>query len=202
MEFTLTHPDVGTKTILVLFDGVPYEADSNHPWWDEIVDLVLDDDPRVLDLFPIRSVQQPSVLIEDESFSFFEGRSPDWIWDDTCDDPSCLGCHIGPDEQARREVEANLNYTSVDALATREIIEPKLERAEESARKWERLFGEAMDTLLAACNDLEVAEENNQIASQLLDSWQKRALILESAVKTYAGHIWNDLKRKLQEPTS
>lgn len=54
MEFVLTHPDTGTKSILVLFDGVPYEADSDHPWWDEIVDLVLEDDLRVLDLFPIR----------------------------------------------------------------------------------------------------------------------------------------------------
>src|ERR1700677_51940 len=68
MEYTLTHLNVGTATLLVLFDGVPYEADSNHPWWDEIVDLVLEDDPRVLDLFPIRPVQQPSNLIENEDF--------------------------------------------------------------------------------------------------------------------------------------
>jgi hypothetical protein len=66
MEFTLTHPDSGLKSIVVLFDGVPYEANSDHPWWDEIVDLVLEDDPRVLDLFPIRPVQQPSTLIEGE----------------------------------------------------------------------------------------------------------------------------------------
>lgn len=61
MEFVLNHPDEGLKNIVVLFDGVPYEANSDHPWWDEIIDLVLDDDPRVLDLFPIRSVQQPSL---------------------------------------------------------------------------------------------------------------------------------------------
>lgn len=66
MEFTLTHPDSGLASIVVLFDGVPYEANSNHPWWEEIVDLVLEDDPRVLDLFPIRSIQQPSTLIDEE----------------------------------------------------------------------------------------------------------------------------------------
>lgn len=66
MEFILTHPDAGTKTITVLFDGVPYETDSTNQWWEEIVDLVLEDDSRVLDLFPIRPVQQPSVLIEEE----------------------------------------------------------------------------------------------------------------------------------------
>ncbi len=60
MEFTLTHPDTGLKQILVIFDGVPYEADSEHPWWDEIVRLCLADDSRVLDLFPIRPIQQPS----------------------------------------------------------------------------------------------------------------------------------------------
>lgn len=53
MEFTLTHPDVGPKSILLLFDGVPYLAYSDHPWWDEIVDLALEDDPRVLDLFAL-----------------------------------------------------------------------------------------------------------------------------------------------------
>jgi hypothetical protein len=63
MEFVLAHPDIGPKSILILFDGVPYEADSNHPWWEEIVDLALEDDPRVLDLFPIRPVQQPSALV-------------------------------------------------------------------------------------------------------------------------------------------
>lgn len=60
MEFVLTHPDTGTKGILVIFDGVPYEANSDHPWWDEIVRLCLADDERVLDLFPIRPVQKPS----------------------------------------------------------------------------------------------------------------------------------------------
>jgi hypothetical protein len=56
MEFALTHPDTGIKEILVLFDGVPYEANSDHPWWDEIIRLCLADDERVLDLFPIRPV--------------------------------------------------------------------------------------------------------------------------------------------------
>lgn len=64
MEFVLNHPDEGTKNIVILFEGVPYEADSNHPWWDEIVYGAFDDDPRVLDLIPIRSVQQPSQEIE------------------------------------------------------------------------------------------------------------------------------------------
>jgi hypothetical protein len=118
MEFTLTHPDIGTKSILVLFDGVPYEADSNHPWWEEIVDLVLDDDPRVLDLFPIRPVQQPSVNIDDDPYFDEATTGAAWIsesWheppslDDMpglrsyfdrkgipeCDDPSCPFC-VGP----------------------------------------------------------------------------------------------------------
>ena len=60
MEFALTHPDTGIKEILVIFDGVPYEANSDHPWWDEIIRLCLADDERVLDLFPIRPVQKPS----------------------------------------------------------------------------------------------------------------------------------------------
>ena len=60
MEFRLDHPDTGLKTILVIFDGVPYEADSDHPWWNEIIDLCLRDDPRVVDLFPKRTYQKPS----------------------------------------------------------------------------------------------------------------------------------------------
>ena len=60
MEFALTHPDSGLKEILVIFDGVPYEANSDHPWWDEIIRLCLADDERVLDLFPIRPVQTAS----------------------------------------------------------------------------------------------------------------------------------------------
>lgn len=64
MEFVLTHPALGLKEILVIFDGVPYEADSDHPWWNEIIRLCLEDDPRVLDLFPVRVVQQPSAEID------------------------------------------------------------------------------------------------------------------------------------------
>ena len=72
MEFVINHPDEGLATILVLFDGVPYEADSEHLWWAEIIELAFEDDPRVLDLFPIRPVQRPSeeldpaLLIQDE----------------------------------------------------------------------------------------------------------------------------------------
>ena len=75
MEFTLTHPDSGIKDILVIFDGVPYEANSDHPWWDEIIRLCLEDDPRVLDLFPIRPVQKPSEEIPYEP----EGE-PESLW--------------------------------------------------------------------------------------------------------------------------
>lgn len=50
MEFLLTHPDEGIKNIIILFDGVPYETDSTHPRWDEIIDLVLEDDAKVIDL--------------------------------------------------------------------------------------------------------------------------------------------------------
>lgn len=53
MEFTLTHPDAGPKSILLLYDGVPYLAHSDHPWFYEIVDLALEDDPRVLELFAL-----------------------------------------------------------------------------------------------------------------------------------------------------
>ncbi len=69
MEFTLTHPDSGIKDILVIFDGVPYEANSYHPWWDEIIRLCLADDPRVLDLFPLRPVQKSSEEVPFEEFS-------------------------------------------------------------------------------------------------------------------------------------
>lgn len=60
MEFVLNHPDTGPATLLLIFDGVPYEADSSHPWWEEIIDLCLEDDARVVDLFPIRPFQRPS----------------------------------------------------------------------------------------------------------------------------------------------
>jgi hypothetical protein len=73
MEFVLTHPDLGLKQILVIFDGVPYEADSDHPWWDEIMRLCLADDPRVLDLFPIRPVQKPSKEVP------YEAPEPQWL---------------------------------------------------------------------------------------------------------------------------
>jgi hypothetical protein len=102
MEFTLTHPDIGIKNILVLFDGVPYEADSNHPWWDEIVDLVLDDDPRVLDLFPIRSVQQPTNLIHDPSFSYFDGATGGALW---ISEPHQSASPASLEEDALREYE-------------------------------------------------------------------------------------------------
>jgi len=65
MEFTLTHPDIGKASVLLVFDGVPYEADSDHPWWNEIIDLLLKDDDRVVDLFPIRPFQRPSAYFED-----------------------------------------------------------------------------------------------------------------------------------------
>ena len=79
MEFTLTHPDSGIKDILVIFDGVPYEANSDHPWWDEIIRLCLADDPRVLDLFPIRPVQQPSeeIPFEEALAAHEEGAEED-----------------------------------------------------------------------------------------------------------------------------
>lgn len=77
MEFVLTHPDTGIKEILVIFDGVPYEANSDHPWWDEIVRLCLADDARVLDLFPIRPVQQPSEEVPFEGEP--EEEQPRWL---------------------------------------------------------------------------------------------------------------------------
>jgi hypothetical protein len=102
------------------------------------------------------------------------------------------------------EVEANLNYVSIDALATREMLEVKLERAEARSDKWESLFEDMMGVLLETeqehGKERGIFEENLQIAAQLLDSWQNRALILESAIKTYAGHVWNDIKQKLKEP--
>ena len=76
MEFVLTHPDTGLKQILVIFDGVPYEADSDHRWWNEIVQLCIADDPRVLDLFPPCLVQEPSVEVP---FEPEEEETPRWL---------------------------------------------------------------------------------------------------------------------------
>jgi hypothetical protein len=158
-------------------------ANSNPHWIDDLTDDELDE---------VVGTMSEGMAIADATTV---GIVP-------CGNPKCSSCYspVAPDEQARREVEANLNYMPVDALATREMLEVKLERAEERAENLELLLQESINCLLEAANKLLVSEENNQIASQLLDSWQNRALILESAVKTYAGHIWNDLKRKLQEP--
>lgn len=79
MEFVLTHPDSGLKQILVIFDGVPYEADSTHLWWDEIVQLCLKDDERVLDLFPPRTVQTASVEIPIEEADPPVEAEPRWL---------------------------------------------------------------------------------------------------------------------------
>jgi hypothetical protein len=113
MEFTLTHPDSGQANILVLFDGVPYEADSNHPWWDEILALTFKDDPRVIDLFSLASVER----------------------------------------KRKRSMQ----------------------------------------------DQIEALEEANEFLCDSLREWQERAWLLESAVKTYAGHVWNDIKQKLKE---
>lgn len=78
MEFILTHPDIGIKEILVIFEGVPYEANSDHPWWDEIIRLCLADDPRVLDLFPIRPVQTASKEIPVEEADAPVETEPRW----------------------------------------------------------------------------------------------------------------------------
>jgi hypothetical protein len=91
MEFVLTHPDVGLETISILKpDGVPVEADSNHPWWNEIVDFVLRDDERALALFPLKN------SLEAETDRFL--RSPYDIRYDRmmgiipCGIPSCKTC--------------------------------------------------------------------------------------------------------------
>jgi hypothetical protein len=233
MEFVLTHPDTGIKSILVLFDGVPYEADSDHPWWDEIVDLVLDDDPRVLDLFPIRPVQQPSTEVEvgpepDEEtaakalLEAFGDRDLDegelteddlktirTIFDEagfgTCDDPDCTYCYgdrvpdepspwaFAPDQQAFAEVGAHLNRVRLDALA------PADSRELEAAYETVRVRGEEIEELVSERDDyatrLMARTEDYEVACELLGWWQHRALLFESAIRTYAEHIWNDLKR-------
>lgn len=120
MEFTITQSDLGNANITLLLDGVPYEADSTHPWWEEIVDLALENDPRVVDLFPIRPIQQPSeevptssvpdekaaaqalvALFGDRDFAEADLSGYDLaqirrIFDEagfgTCDDPLCIYC--------------------------------------------------------------------------------------------------------------
>lgn len=115
MEFTFTKPDVGPIHILVIFDGVPYEADSTHPWFAEIVDLVCHDDPRALDLFPICSVQQPSEHIVES----VDDPPPDGYasWGDYYAEEDYLAEQeeLGeiPDVQARAEVDAHLNRPGV-----------------------------------------------------------------------------------------
>ena len=71
-------------------------------------------------------------------------------------------------------------------------LKDRSQMATSDAKLWEGLFRQAI-------LDLRVSEENREIAAQLLDSWQNRALLLEGAVKTYAGHVWNDIKQKLKE---
>jgi len=75
MEFVLNHPDTGKATVLLIFDGVPYEADSDHVWWEEIIDLLLEDDERVVDLFPKRDFQRASEYREDPAL---EPLVPRW----------------------------------------------------------------------------------------------------------------------------
>lgn len=231
MEFVLTHPNTGTKSILVLFDGVPYEADSDHPWWDEIVDLVLEDDPRVLDLFPIRPVQQPSAKVEvglepDEAsaaralLEAFGDRDLDegelteddlktirTIFDEagfgTCDDPHCTYCYgdrvadqvvtevpfswyFAPDQQAFVELELDL-------------LAPSDNRELDVAHETIRLRGEEIEELVAERDNyarrLAVKTEEYEATCELLGWWQHRALLFESAIRTYAEHIWNDIKQ-------
>lgn len=227
MEFVLTHPDTGTKNILVLFDGVPYEADSDHPWWDEIVDLVLEDDPRVLDLFPIRPVQQPSTEVEAsagpdeekaakalaEAFGDHLPHETELTEDDlatirtifdeagfaTCDDPDCNYCYgdrvpdrVATDESSWEFVPGSIR---LDALTREETHELS------AAYATIRVRGEEIEQLTAERDNygsrLQNKQEEHEIACELLGWWQHRALILESAVRVYADHIWNDIERVL-----
>ncbi len=122
MDYTLTHFENGDEHIRVLVDDVPYEADSNHPWWDEIVDLVMNNERRVLDLFPFRCAQTKVDLdavfdgdpISDEELDsakeayerviakaadVFGGPSEDDENDpyfSSCGDPDCPECYGSP----------------------------------------------------------------------------------------------------------
>ena len=115
---------------------------------------------------------------------------------DTCNDPGCPECYshmssvaqadtvdcncgnsnysaeVAPDEQARAEVHANLNKDRVDMV-------------HEVPIEWEDLY--------------EDAEQELAIFQQLVDRWRDRAFFLESAVKTYASHAWNDIQNVLKE---
>lgn len=184
MEFALTHPDTGIKQITVIFDGVPYEADSNHPWWDEIVRLCLADDERVLDLFPIRPVQKASQEIPLEEA---EALASPWIPYDIQDVADAARRDARPDEQARVEVEANLNRPPA-ITSPWAIIARQAERERDAAYETVRLRGEEIMLLIT---------ERDDYASRLMDL-AERTDLFESAIKTYASHVWNDIKRMLE----
>jgi hypothetical protein len=189
MEFTLTNPDTGIKDILVIFDGVPYEADSNHPWWDEIVRLCVADDPRVLDLFPIRSVQRPSeeIAFEDDST---HPEEPRWLphnVDQESREVLFGGALMAvsspaPDEQARAEVSAHLNRTCIQAAHVSDVSR--------EADEWQVLFGIAIGVVE------ELREDLRDLIGDL-DYELERSSFLEAALQHYASHAWNDIKREL-----
>lgn len=160
MEFALTHPDTGLKHLLIIYEGVPYEVDSDHPWWKKIVHLTLNNDPHVIDLLtiiPSRKIEPDEDGAAQAFKEYFDSRGIDPMWMgqgdyteeelrdiraifdrfgfDTCDDDKCLYCH----------------------------------------------------------GDRHYSQEKNN------DNLRNERDLLESAVRTYASHIWNDIKRKLSE---
>lgn len=132
---------------------------------------------------------------------------------------------VHPDEQARAEVSAYLNSPSLASVADLtarlaaaqgtvrlrgEEIEELVRERDEYARRllhavtatedWQRLFENAIAVAWGWRGRWEAATLESEVAQELVGNWQQRALLLEAAVKTYASHAWNDIKRSLVKP--
>lgn len=203
MEFTLTHPDSGIKDILVIFDGVPYEADSNHSWWDEIVYGCWNDDPRVLDLFPIRLIQRPSEEVpfsEDDSKPRWlphdvDCEDDDFAVDDSAHDIIFGGVLMNATSAAISEqdrAEGNASFDRPPVLSNAKLEDAlELERKTREVKDWETLFGVAMGEVEELRKDLLVLVDD-------LDYELERSDFLEGRLRHYAGHAWNDISRELE----
>jgi hypothetical protein len=209
MNFTLNHFDDGIEHLSVdLGDAGIYEADSDHPWWDEIVDLVANEDWRVRDLFPLGSATKLDDkhhwiddLDDDELEELVTGipgipgvagpigplsvpNAPKWGF---CGDPDCPECYGNPDTQAPEPLLDTVAYgPRVDNQAPSQDLEYR---------------DELIDVLRVEVLDAEI--EIDDLAEKLATSntdanrWQNRALWLEAAVKNYAGHAWPEIKQGL-----
>ena len=224
MEFLLTHPDTGLKTITILKpDGVPYEADSNHPWWEEIVTGAFNDDERIFDLF---SIFKQDCIQDHRCISAYEnkrcglGKGHEGLHTSFGEGEASWPDRLCDEDQRAQAVLDDLEDRAISSTplrATAELYDimdaTTVGIVPCGNPSCDSCYPESSDSEAPGIPDKVISDNLNSVKERTIaamceelretdkdfDHQYDRAEFLEAAVRNYAPHAWPEISRALEQ---